>query len=70
MTERDRRADLAYKVSLTLGDFAHQYRIPDIVNDLLAFHDGDIDSVPAEEYTALIKRHERTVPEHQHRNSR
>ncbi|GAA1011541.1 hypothetical protein ACFQWA_27905 [Streptomyces thermogriseus] len=57
--------DLAYQVSLTLGDHADDYDIDGIVKDLLNVHDGEltsIDDVDSELYWDIVKKHDATAP--------
>jgi len=66
---QDDRSDLVYKVAQTLGDFADQYDIGGIADFVTHYHGGDIDSIPEEEFKALLERYERTLPAYKHRNT-
>lgn len=56
-------ADLAYQISLTLGDHADDYDIPAIITDLRKTHPGlgNIDDIASAAYWEAVKRHDRTA---------
>lgn len=55
--------DLAYQVSLTLGDHIDDFDIDAIVEEIREKYGpvGSIDDIPSEEYNALIERHDKSV---------
>jgi hypothetical protein len=58
------RLDIAHQVSTTLGDHADDYDIDAIVDDLIANHDGDLNSVDdfgSESYWAIVETHDTTA---------
>jgi hypothetical protein len=58
------RSELAHQVSLTLGDSAADYDIDAIVEDLIAAHDGQlntIDDIDSESYWAIVETHDTTA---------
>jgi hypothetical protein len=55
------RSDLAHQVSLTLGDSAESFDIEAIVDDLIAAHDGDLNSIDdfdSQSYWAIVETHD------------
>ncbi|NJP70055.1 hypothetical protein [Streptomyces sp. C1-2] len=55
------RIDIAHQVSLTLGDSAESFDIDGIVDDLIAAHDGDLDSIDdfdSQSYWAIVETHD------------
>lgn len=58
------RIDIAHQVSLTLGDHAGDYNIDGIVDDLIAAHDGalnSIDDFDSQSYWAIVETHDITA---------
>jgi len=58
------RIDIAHQVSLTLGDHAGDYNIDGIVDDLIAAHDGALDSIDdfdSQSYWAIVETHDTTA---------
>lgn len=57
--------ELAYAVSITLGDHAADFDIDAIVEEIRASHEGitSIDDIPGEDYWALVERHDTTISE-------
>jgi hypothetical protein len=57
------RQDIASQVSTTLGDHIADYDIDAIVDDLIANHDGQIDSIDdfdSQSYWAIVETHDVT----------
>jgi hypothetical protein len=57
------KQDLAYQVSLTLGDHAGDYDVASIVEEIASTYGldiPDIDAVPGVEYWAIVERHEKS----------
>lgn len=55
------RQDIAYQVSLTLGDHADDFNIDGIVEDLIAAHDGTLNSIDDIEYATywtIVEHHD------------
>jgi hypothetical protein len=58
------RQDIAHQVSLTLGDHIADFDIDAIVEDLVAAHDGDLNSIDdfdSESYWAIVETHDATA---------
>lgn len=58
------RIDIAHQVSITLGDHADDYNIDGIVDDLIASHDGALDSIDdfdSQSYWAIVETHDTTA---------
>jgi hypothetical protein len=58
------RQDIAHQVSLTLGDRIADFNIDAIVDDLIANHDGQIDSIDdfdSQSYWAIVETHDISV---------
>jgi hypothetical protein len=58
------RTDLAYQISLTLGDHADDFDIDAILDDLIANHDGpliSIDDIDSGTYWATVEKHDTTA---------
>ncbi len=58
------KQDLAYAISTTLGDHIEDFDIDAIVEEIGATYGFDIagiDDIPADEYAALIERHDITA---------
>jgi prevent-host-death family protein len=56
--------DLAYQISLTLGDHVADFDIDGIVEEIGDTYGRDIpdlDAVPADEYWTIVKRHDTTA---------
>jgi hypothetical protein len=55
--------DLAYQVSLTLGDHIADFDIDGIVEEIRETYGpvGSIDDIPGDEYNALIERHDKSA---------
>lgn len=55
------RIDIAHQVSLTLGDSTNDFDIDGIVDDLIAAHDGDLNSIDdfdSQSYWAIVETHD------------
>ncbi|MDF4254652.1 hypothetical protein [Streptomyces sp. WMMB303] len=55
------RQDIAHQVSTTLGDHTEDFDINAIVDDLVAGHDGDlnsVDDVDSQSYWAIVESHD------------
>jgi hypothetical protein len=55
------RTEIAYQVSLTLGDSTESFDIDGIVDDLIAAHDGDLNSIDdfdSQSYWAIVETHD------------
>lgn len=55
------RQDIAHQVSTTLGDHADDFNIDGIVDNLIAAHDGQIDSIDdfdSQSYWAIVESHD------------
>lgn len=58
------RQDIAHQVSTTLGDHTGDYDIDAIVDDLIAAHDGDLNSIDdfdSQSYWAIVETHDTTA---------
>lgn len=58
------RQDIAHQVSLTLGDHIEDFDIDAIVDDLIAAHDGDLNSIDdfnSQSYWAIVETHDTTA---------
>jgi len=56
-------ADMAYQISLTLGDHVKDFDIPAIVQDLKDAHPGigNIDDVSGEAFWSVVRKHDTTA---------
>ena len=55
------RQDIAHQVSTTLGDHVDDFNIDGIVDNLIAAHDGQIDSIDdfdSQSYWAIVESHD------------
>jgi hypothetical protein len=55
------RTEIAHQVSLTLGDSIESFDIDGIVDDLIAAHDGDLNSIDdfdSQSYWAIVETHD------------
>lgn len=55
------RTEIAHQVSLTLGDSVDSFDIDGIVDDLIAAHDGDLNSIDdfdSQSYWAIVETHD------------
>lgn len=54
--------DIAYEVSLTLGDHNEDYDIDGIVDEITeSYGYVGVDAVPSEEYWAIVESHDTTA---------
>lgn len=56
------RNDIAYQISTTLDDYADDYNIDAIVDEIEKRHGlVDIDSIDSTEYWEIVERHDTTA---------
>ncbi|NUV54603.1 hypothetical protein G6W51_17125 [Streptomyces coelicolor] len=58
------RQDITRQVTTTLGDHPEDFNIDGIVDDLIAAHDGDLNSIDdfdSESYWAIVETHDQTA---------
>lgn len=58
------RQDIASQVTTTLGDHPEDFDIDGIVDDLIASHGGELNSVDdfeSESYWAIVETHDKTA---------
>jgi hypothetical protein len=58
------RQDIAHQVSTTLADHSEDFDIDAIVDDLIANHDGDLNSIDdfdSQGYWAIVESHDLTA---------
>lgn len=58
------RQDIANQVTTTLGDHPQDFDVDAIVDDLIAAHDGEVNSVDdfdSESYWAIVETHDKTA---------
>lgn len=57
------RKEIAQQVATTLGDHPEDFDIDAIVDDLIAAHDGELDSIDdfdSQSYWAIVETHDTT----------
>lgn len=58
------RQDITRQVTTTLGDHPQDFNIDGIVDDLIAAHDGDLNSIDdfgSQAYWAIVETHNQTA---------
>ena len=58
------RRDIAAQVTTSLGDHPQDFDIEAIVDDLIAAHDGDLNSIDdfdSQSYWAIVETHDKTA---------